>query len=214
MKRSALTVALLSLTILSACGGLEKDVNPPKLPEVNLQQQSHDVYFAQGATAMEASEQVMLKRFIADSGNLTHAEVTLLTGANPAAQAQLEAVTGILQQHGVARDTVQWHYQPGSDGTVRVQLETATLKTPEPCPDWRDDPTSNHYNKNMGNLGCAYWTVVSKQIADPRDLVRGEGEVAQDPYRNTIAIERYRTMQPLGGAAESSVMSDAGTGGE
>jgi pilus biogenesis lipoprotein CpaD len=200
-----LTLALIGVS-LTACGGMENDVAEVKKADVTIATATHESFFAHGATQLEGSEQVMLKRFLAETPNISNAHVTLVGGNYPLAKEQLKAVTKLLKQSGVAREHIQWQRESGLIDTVKLQAETATLHTPEPCPDWSADSTSNHYNKDMSNFGCAYWTVFSKQVSDPRDLVRGRGEPAYDVNRNAVAFDRYRKMEPLGGSEQAEML--------
>jgi hypothetical protein len=94
---------------------------------------------------------------------------------------------------------------PVVDNSLKMNAQ-GQLQVPDNCPNWSADPTSNHYNVPLSNHGCAYYGAIGKQIAEPQDWVQGRGTASQHGDRNSIVMERYRTMQPLGGAEQQQML--------
>jgi pilus assembly protein CpaD len=210
----SLYLVTLSTLLLTACGGLEHDTTPPKTTTVEVLESSHEVYFIPGGGALDKNEQSLLSGFIASIPNPGASDVELIVQESPQAGVQLHIVSKALVQAGVHPDDI--HAVSGGEkaDVVQVAVKSAMVKAHPRCPDWSMDATSNHYNKNMSNFGCAYHTDFARQLADPRDMVQGRGVIAQDSYRNTVALGRYRAMEPLGGAEESDILDGESASGD
>lgn len=92
---------------------------------------------------------------------------------------------------------------------VRVVMSYAVAIAPD-CPDWRVSPVTTYSNTRGPNFGCAHAVNLGLMVSDPRDLVRGRGDVPPDPDRNAIVIQQYRAN---GAAATSSGSGSSGDSG-
>lgn len=95
---------------------------------------------------------------------------------------------------------------------AEIDITYASVVPPR-CPDWRMSPTTTHSNTRHGNIGCASAVNLGLMVADPRDLVRGEGVISPDGERNSIVIRRYREgRDPT--SSDSSSSSGGASGGD
>jgi pilus assembly protein CpaD len=92
---------------------------------------------------------------------------------------------------------------------VQVNIAYASVISPR-CPDWRRSPITSYSNTSHGNIGCASTTNLGLMVADPRDLVHGEGNVSPDSQRNSTVIQNYRSGVEIAPAPASSGTSGSG----
>lgn len=76
---------------------------------------------------------------------------------------------------------------------MRYDPQTNRFVPSAPCPDWSHSASSNYDNSLHSNYGCAVVNNMGQQIADPADIVRGNGNGKADTEAATRAIQRYRS---------------------
>lgn len=85
---------------------------------------------------------------------------------------------------------------------ANIQVAYSAVVSPR-CPDWRPSPVSSYANMVFTpNIGCAHVTNLGLMVADPHDLVEGEGDGTPDTISTSKAIQDFRS-----GEAESSSSS-------
>lgn len=96
---------------------------------------------------------------------------------------------------------------------VNIQLAYAAVVSPR-CPDWRPSPVTSYSNMLFTpNIGCASATNLGLMVADPRDLVQGEGGGTPDTHNTTNAVRQYRSGASSSAPA-AAAPSGASSGGQ
>ncbi len=107
---------------------------------------------------------------------------------------------------------------PIAPGTARVVISRARAYVPG-CPDYSRMYQPDFDAHTSSNQGCAVNSNLAAMVANPTDLVRGEGARGfSDPAVATKAIDRFRKAEPTGGGgttvrAESAAGSGGGSSG-
>lgn len=97
---------------------------------------------------------------------------------------------------------------PTAPGIVRVVVSRMTASVPG-CPDWSRDSSHEFDSNTSSNFGCATNANLAAMIANPEDLVHGQGIAVTDPARSGKAIEAFRKAAPSGGGG--SAVTGGGT---
>lgn len=101
---------------------------------------------------------------------------------------------------------------PVSVGTLRVVVSRARAEVPG-CPDFSRDSAHEFDSNTSSNYGCAVNGNVAAMVANPGDLVRGQGgDAGADPRVSYRAIDAYRKAAPSGGGGGK--VEAAGAGGK
>ena len=130
-----------------------------------------------------------------------------LRALSGAGEAALAGVTDALVARGVAADRITVGAGgPGGDGDVAVIAERWVALAPD-CPDWSRANVLDGSNLTSSNFGCASRRNLMRQVADPRDLVRGRELAPVPPATATGAVDRYRAREvaPLRDTSVSDV---------
>lgn len=86
-------------------------------------------------------------------------------------------------------------------GTLRVIASRATASVPG-CPNWGNQLDNTPVNTTSANFGCATNSNLAAMIANPNELVAGQGGTGADSARTaTRAIRVYRERAPTGAQA-------------
>lgn len=96
---------------------------------------------------------------------------------------------------------------PVAPGVVRVVISRMHASVPG-CPDWSRDASHEYDSNTSSNYGCATNANLAAMIANPEDLVHGQGVSDLDPVRSGKAIDAFRKASPSGGGG-----TNAGGGG-
>lgn len=106
---------------------------------------------------------------------------------------------------------------PVAPGTIRVVVSRMTARVPG-CPDWSFDPSVDFAQRTGSNYGCANAVNLAAMVANPSDLVRGQGGTGNDAAVSYKAIDTYRKAVPTGAAGlpggVSSVSVTPAAGGQ
>ena len=97
---------------------------------------------------------------------------------------------------------------PVAPGTVRVVVSRMHAAVPG-CPDWSRNASVDYDQNTSSNQGCAVNSNLAAMVASPGDLVRGQGNSANDPTVSTRAIEAYRKAVPTGGGGTTVASAGA-----
>ncbi|MGE0755066.1 MAG: CpaD family pilus assembly lipoprotein [Alphaproteobacteria bacterium] len=91
-----------------------------------------------------------------------------------------------------------------------IQIAYSAVVSPR-CPDWRVSSITTYTNMLFTpNIGCSSVTNLGLMVADPRDLVHGEGDSAPDTHNTTRAIQQYRTGESNDSDSEESSIPTTG----
>ncbi|BBD96842.1 pilus assembly protein CpaD [Sphingobium amiense] len=83
-------------------------------------------------------------------------------------------------------------------GSVRLIVRRASASVPG-CPDWSEQAETNDTLSGTSNFGCGVNSNWAAMVADPEDLVRGQGnESGLRTATSNRAISTYRDKQPTG----------------
>ncbi|NBX03731.1 MAG: hypothetical protein EBR02_06700 [Alphaproteobacteria bacterium] len=185
----------------------------PKINKVETRSLTHEVKFARGAGALELSEKTALYQALRNIA--PEASESILVQFSPAQlhnQARRNSIQKSLRSFGFTSDVLAFEPSQslGADD-ARVTLSYATVVSPH-CPDWRMSPTNNYSNNHQGHLGCASVVNLGLMVANPRDLVHGQGDGRMDTERNMLAIRDYRAGKTSASeAASGAAMGAAAT---
>lgn len=87
---------------------------------------------------------------------------------------------------------------PVAPSTVRVVVSRLKADVPG-CSDWSRDSAHEFESNTSSNYGCAVNSNVAAMVANPGDLVRGQGSTTgADPRVSYRAIDAYRKAQTTG----------------
>jgi len=210
-----------ALMLLSACvsqfdmqGVDPKDYYAahPKKNRVETRLLTHTVTFASGQNRLSGDERERLVMALRDASPAASEALTVeLPPAQVNQQPRRDSLRKMLRSMGYV--TGELTFLPAADvglSEARITLAYAVAVPPE-CPDWRLSPVTTYSNTSQGNFGCATTVNLGLQVADPRDLERGQGQAGPDGERNSLVVQQYRqgkdyspSAAPAAGDAASS----------
>jgi pilus assembly protein CpaD len=204
MSRTKIIAALALGLGAAACSPTTNDlraVNNPSLyslhqPVVERTDFVFDV--AAGPSGVSAADQARLDAWFRSIG-LRYGDRIAIDAAHgydyPAARNDVAAVAaryGLLLSHGAP--VTGGAVPPGS---LRVVTSRAMASVPS-CPIWADTGAGSR-TTTSSNYGCATNSNVAAMVANPNDLVLGQGgSVSGSATTATRAIRTYREVQPTG----------------
>lgn len=200
INRKLATAIAMSLGLslsLSACGGMPTNtsLNSTKQPVVERTNYTLDVRASGGG--LTVPEQQRLAGWFDAMGLRYGDRVSIddpsMSAATRDAVAQLAGRHGILVSDGAP-------VTPGyvTPGTVRVVLTRSTAHVPG-CPDWSAKSDMNYNNATSPGYGCAINSNLAAMVANPEDLIRGQGSNGQTVVATSNkAIGSYRNQKPTG----------------
>ena len=160
---------------------------------VELVRMTHDVRLELDGTALPDSEQARLTAFLDSIAFGYGDELAIDPGDGPGANARQDAVATYLQTEGVAVQASSTLYGGPLDlGMARVVVGRYVVTSPR-CPDWSKRAEQDFQNTASSNFGCANTSNLGLMIANPRDLLRGRGDVSPDTDVAARAVRDYRT---------------------
>lgn len=222
--RETLARALAAVVLIwvGGCAATTEDetwsgyAEPPR-PRAELATLRHVVAFAAGSARLTPPQRQQLEAFLASSEPETAEAVTVSVGeagAGPGAlrapdaldALRLQEVAAVLRQRSPRAHVIQTAGVDLPPDAVALGVRRYVVALP-PCPDWTGNPTRNYSNRTSSNWGCATAVNLGIMIANPRDLIRGEGPGPADGERLARSIERYRNdrTRPLLGEITSEI---------
>lgn len=195
--------ALLALP-LAACGGatstaFNQGMQSVHQPVVSQSNYIYDVRIDESG-GLNAGEQARLNGWL-NSLQVGYGDhLAIATEDAYVSPAMKDGIAAVLGQRGMLIE------EDGSaaagrapSGSVRLILRRATAHVPG-CPNWSDKQESYMSGRTSANFGCATNSNIAAMVANPNDLVRGQGaDSALRTATSDKAIKTYRE-QPATGA--------------
>ena len=187
---------------------------PPKLTVV-ASDQHHVIYVNPRTGRISTYSRPSFDAFLAQVSS-SNPEAIHLQLRGPVSPAALAAISDIAVEDGVPRPKISMIPTPGvpvpRDYDVAIQVETVVYTViPPSCPRTSHTTIGDNDNTPSSDYGCATVSNLSAQIADPRDLVRGEPFGGTESVVTTSAITRLRTEVVKPYLQESNTTSGGGS---
>lgn len=130
---------------------------------------------------------------------------------NPAVR---EGIADVVARHGLlVSDDGSAAAGAAPQGAVRLIVRRATASVPG-CPDWSSTQETDMNLATSSNFGCAANSNLAAMVANPEDLVRGQGnDSALRTATSNRAISTYREKTPTG-AGELKQITAGAAGGQ
>jgi pilus assembly protein CpaD len=142
--------------------------------------------------------------------NLGYGDTVYLDGVDDyVAREQVSAVAGtygMMVQAGapVTSGVVQ-------SGSVRVVVSRRRAFVPN-CPNWSRASAPDYNNRSMSNFGCGVNSDLAAMVANPEDLVHGQGgSGVGDTATGAKAVDFYRSTPPTGTKGLQDVTTQKGS---
>ena len=87
---------------------------------------------------------------------------------------------------------------------------------PGPCPDWSSNPSHNYGNYDLSNFGCAYYSGITAQLANPADWAAGySSNTGSESARDSAMLQKYlsNVPPPMANVSSNNPTASAGTSG-
>lgn len=206
-----LTSALLAASALAGCSGTpNRGLESVHQPVVSRTDLSFDAQA--DASGLAPGEGQRLAGWLASLRLGYGDRVAVDDSGNGAARAR-EDVGAVTARYGLLiADEAPRLGAPVAPGTVRVVVTRARAVVPG-CPDYSRVRQPEYEGNTTSNFGCATNGNLAAMIANPIDLVRGQGGAeSPDPATSTRAIGSYRRATPTGGGGTTLSGGSAGGG--
>ncbi len=182
----------LALLALAACG----TSYPYQHKQIQVQSMTESavVPFTHSKSRLEPDAKAELAALMARVKPLSVQSV--IVQANPKnrlSMARANAIRAHLTRAGVVPSAFRVQSVRQVVPEVLVEVEHTTALPPSNCPDWKSRGTPNFGNEPFSNYRCSTLHNLARQVADPRDLVRGHGRISGDADRNQVVITNYKS---------------------
>jgi pilus assembly protein CpaD len=196
MNRHVLFASAALLTALAACGPVNRSVNTVKAPTVQSTQLAHDVRFA-GYDSLAADQARGLAEWL-ESIDIAYGDrISVDDPIDAGASARRAAIAGVVARFGLMVENAAPVTAALPAGTARVVVTRTKVSVPD-CPDWRRKSNPELEASTMSNYGCATVSNIAAMVADPNDLIDGQGYTGADGHATSKAIAVFRERKPTG----------------
>lgn len=204
MSRSSLLIAVAALGLgVSACaptGGPLTAGNNPSLYSVHqpvVQRTDFVIDLNAGGGQVPASELARLDAWLESIGADYGDRISVDEPGYPSASVRGD-IANVAARYGLLlADAAPVTTGAVPPGTVRVVASRATASVPG-CPAWNSDDLAPN-SATSPNFGCATNSNLAAMVANPEDLVLGQGaSTSGSATTATRAIRTYRERQPTG----------------
>jgi pilus assembly protein CpaD len=160
----------------------------------------HTIQFEPGSARMRDSEQHRWEAFLQKVRPESADTVLLSVGPAQSRNGQMtqallrlrqQEIVSVLRKGGVPAEAIRADAAEAPVDSVVMVVRAHIMALPQ-CPDWSADPRRGYNNQPLSNWGCATAVNFGIMLADPRDLIRGQGLSPADGERLARSIERYR----------------------
>ena len=148
---------------------------------------------------LNGSEAQLLEDWLVSIGLGYGDQVAIVTDAGYFSPSLHEGVANVVARHGllIGEDSSA-AAGTAPDGSVRVVVRRATASVPG-CPNWRSTAETNMSLPTSSNFGCGLNSNWAAMVANPEDLVRGQGSESDlRTATSNRAISTYREKAPTG----------------
>lgn len=194
----ALALAALPMSVQAAPPRENRSLDSVHQPVVSQSAYTFDV-LAGASGGLSAAEALRLNDWFVSIGLGYGDNVAIVTEGGYYSPAVREDVAAIVARHGllVSEDSSAIA-GPAAAGSIRVIVRRSTARVPG-CPDWRSKQETNMSLPTSSNFGCGVNSNFAAMVADPEDLVRGQGTDSDlRTATSNRAISAYRDKAPTG----------------
>ncbi len=199
-KNISALALMMALELSAPALAVEKEnrgVQSVHQPVVSYASYTYDVQ-AGGGTLSAAEAQRLQGWF--DSIGLSYGDqVAIVTDAGYYSPDLRDGIADVVARHGllVSEDSSAVA-GAAPEGSVRLIVRRAFASVPG-CPNWRSKAESNMSMAASSNFGCAVNSNLAAMVANPEDLVRGQGtDSGLRTAQSNRAITTYREKAPTG----------------
>lgn len=196
MNRHILLASAAFLAALAACGPVNRSVNTVKVPTVQSTQLAHDVRFA-GYDGLAADDARGLTEWLQSIDIAYGDRISVDDPVAVGAAARRAAIAGIVARFGLMVEDAAPVTAALPAGMARVVVTRTKVTVPD-CPDWRRKSNPELAASAMSNYGCATVSNIAAMVADPNDLIDGQGYAGADGHTTSKAIAVFRERKPTG----------------
>ncbi|EQB31663.1 CpaD family pilus assembly protein [Sphingobium ummariense] len=189
-------LALMTLPLAACYGTANRGVESVHQPVVSHAAYTFDVQAGGGLSPSEARR---LDDWFTSIGLSYGDQVAIVTDAGYYSPELREGVADIAARRGllVAEDSSAIA-GTAPEGMVRLIVRRATASVPG-CPNWSDKAESDGQLGTSTNFGCGVNSNFAAMVANPEDLVRGQGTDSElRTATSNRAISTYRDRAPSG----------------
>lgn len=188
----AFTLLLPALLALSACGPAPR--HTAKDIQVETMHLSHTVTFPKSRTALANEERAALDDFLAQvAPSATRGIVIEANAKHGITLSRAANIRSYLVRQGYPHRSIEQRTVNAMlPSEVTVTMHYSVAIPPQDCPAWSTRAVPNYSNEIHSNYGCATYTNLARQVADPADLVRGSGNASPDNDRSQAIIGQYK----------------------
>lgn len=207
----AITTGLLPALALSACVGTEnRGLESVHQPVVSRADYAIDV--ATSGDGLAPGEAQRLAGWMA-SLRVGYGDKVAVENPTPSSGGVKDDIAREASRYGLlVSDEAPLVGAAVTPGMARV-IVSRTKATVPGCPDYSRDTSTEYEANTSSNHGCAMNANLAAMVANPADLVRGQGGSAvADQLASAKAIESYRKAAPTG--AGGTTVKTESTGGK
>lgn len=187
MKHSALATYMVLLFGVSGCTQWDMQGHDPRQyyeehpikNSVEIKSEAYRVMFEPGASKLSAGEREHFRQQINQRSMLAVQEIMVDMSANDSwhMSSRQTNISKMLKFMGYHGNNIRFQVsQSVPNNNAVIHMTYAEVVSPR-CPDWRKSPSNNYSNSSHANFGCATEVNLGHMVADPRDLIRGTGEL-------------------------------------
>lgn len=207
--RSLLLASLAPALLLGGCMGTQnRGLESVHQPVVSRSDYVLDL--ASGGNGLDGGETQRLRGWLG-SMRLGYGDRVAIDDPAGAGSAVREDIAAVVASYGLLLgDDTPVTGAPVAPGTVRVVVSRMHASVPG-CPDWSRNESVDYDQNTSSNQGCSVNSNLAAMIANPGDLVRGQGSAeVNDPAVSFRAIDAYRKATPTGGGGTAVKAESAG----
>ncbi|MET0370268.1 MAG: CpaD family pilus assembly protein [Sphingobium sp.] len=192
---------------LAACQEANRGVESIHQPVVSYASYVFDV---QSGPSLSAYDTQRLNDWFATLGLGYGDQVAIVTDSGYYNPGLREDVANLVARHGLLLgEDGSAAAGPAPEGAIRLIVRRATASVPG-CPDWRSKAETSPDLGTSSNFGCATNSNLAAMIANPEDLVRGQGGDSDlRTATSNRAITTYREKPPTGAGELKQISSGA-----
>lgn len=220
LKKSALCgLMILGLSACQETAPYSRDGDLVKRSTVSMVRLDHGIEKEADQTdSLSRGVQQSILTFIAAS-QIQHGDVILLDVGQNVNAARVDAVADFVKKQGLRYGGTGIFGSKPTQGEIKLYIERHVVSVPD-CGRWAESSTVSHkHNQAMPNFGCSNSRNLGLMVANPKDLVRGEGHPTANTKRAVQAINGTTgpslslSIPGLGGAAGGASGSSGNSGG-